>query len=274
MQSPQVAGTGVLHTDGAPVDDGLDIAAVDEILSQHSCHTPAVKSSTDVQQSAPTSVHQPHRASWATTTPASIANNNVAMAIDLTDEQPKKPAAKPQGTLVSDSYTSNQVNTAGATVDRQHTGQLASTSDRYTCSPVLGLGDCAEQCVIPDTSMACLLSKMLVIKRLRMLTIPHTPACSYLQHNRHKADFSCHNVIVNYSRGVDVRPLFLGTSSCAGICRPTPAQPGIRNFLTQGPQSTAIAVPTSDVSGLPPCPHTCLYILLYQLIQLLQHRLS
>ena len=149
MQSPQVAGTGVLHTDGAPVDDGLDIAAVDEILSQHSSHTPIVKSSTDVQQSAPTSVHQPHRASGATTTPASIANNIPAMAIDLTDEQPQKPAAKPQGTPVSNSYTSNQVNTSGATVDRHYTGQLASTSDRYRCSPVLGLGDCAEQCVMP-----------------------------------------------------------------------------------------------------------------------------
>ena len=119
------------------MDDDLELAAVDEILSQHSSHTPAAKPSTDVQQPAHSSMHQPLKASGSTITPTSIAND-LPMAIDLTDEKPSKLAAKSQGTqpdtLVSSSYTNHQVNTSSATVDGQQTGQLASTSDRYTCS--------------------------------------------------------------------------------------------------------------------------------------------
>lgn len=45
MQSPQLAGTGVLQSDAVAAEDDVDIAAVDEILSQHSNHTPATRHS-------------------------------------------------------------------------------------------------------------------------------------------------------------------------------------------------------------------------------------
>lgn len=41
MQSP-LAGTGVLQSDAVAAEDDVDIAAVDEILSQHSNHSPAI----------------------------------------------------------------------------------------------------------------------------------------------------------------------------------------------------------------------------------------
>ena len=53
MQSPQVAGTGVLHQIVSAAEDDFDLAAVDEILSQHSTHTPSKIPGPQPQEASP-----------------------------------------------------------------------------------------------------------------------------------------------------------------------------------------------------------------------------
>ena len=140
MQSPQVAGTGVLQTSPNALEDDLDLAAVDEILSQHSSHTPVPASVKGQRASAPHTAQQPSSSAAVTTCGASIAHS-MAPAIDLTDDQPLHLVTEVQGSQPDKVVDSNGMRAvehdAHAQLDTQLDGQHASSvskSSRYKSS--------------------------------------------------------------------------------------------------------------------------------------------
>ena len=140
MQSPQVAGTGVLQTNPDPLEDDLDLAAVDEILSQHSSHTPVPTSVKGQRASAPHTAQQLSSNAAVTACGTSIAHSTPP-AIDLTDDQPQHLITEFQGSQPDKLVDSNGMRAlayeAHARLDAQLDGQHPSSvskSSRYKSS--------------------------------------------------------------------------------------------------------------------------------------------
>ena len=160
MQSPQVAGTGVLQTSPDALEDDLDLAAVDEILSQHSSHTPVSTSMRGQRESAPHTAQQLSSNAAVTACGASSAAvtacgassaavtacgasiaHSMSPAIDLTGDQPQHLVTESQGSqpdkLVDSKGMRALEHDAPAQLDAQLNGQRASSvskSSRYKSS--------------------------------------------------------------------------------------------------------------------------------------------